>query len=655
MGRPTSPAVPGQKRLVVGGEVNAGGPTEAFGPSPLGLSQADGLVSEQDADADLPDPLLGRVIDNRYRVLQKLGEGGMGAVYQVEHVHMGKYMAMKLLLREFSGNKELVRRFRREAQAISRLNHIHTVQVFDFGRSADGAMYMVMEYIQGETLADLLARVGPLSPKRVARIVGQICASLAEAHGLGIVHRDLKPENVMMVRSKDERDFVKVLDFGLAKLRERGDRDEGATSHGSLVGTPYYMSPEQIRGGDIDARADIYSLGAMLFKMLTGEPPFKAASPIAVLTRHLQDPPPSLRGARPELEGSELEAVVQRAMAKDAGQRYAGVDELRLAIEDSAVASLSPSASLPRVSTVVSFDDGPIEDTWAADRADFDRFERGLRARRGWAFLAFFLVLAGGAGTVVWGYLQGGWFERHSESEPNNQRSQANNIQLGRVIKGHIGKRLSEGIGDVDWFRIKPPEGPPSVLRAEVTGVPNIDLVVEAYVKDQKVAAVVQNENGMGGGEIIPNLHFDAPAFIVVREAPGQKTPTENSSDAYTLTVTARPLRPNEEREPNDDLDTANEMPIGTTIFGSHGRKGDRDYFRFPRVGKEGEVYDVRFNPSTGTPATLEAITANLRLRDKLPGRVTLPGKDTSFYIVVSSPQGSSADLPYTLQVMRVP
>jgi serine/threonine-protein kinase len=631
-------------------------PTEAPHPAPP--------LPEAPRAGDIPhvvedrDPLLGRVVDGRYRVLQKLGEGGMGAVYQVEHVHMGKYMAMKLLLREFSGNRDLVRRFRREAQAISRLTHPHTVQVFDFGRSADGAMYMVMEYLQGETLADIIARDGPLTPRRAARIVSQICQSLAEAHGLGIIHRDLKPENVMMVRSRDERDYVKVLDFGLAKLRDRPERDAGATSHGSLIGTPYYMSPEQIRGGDVDARCDLYALGAMTYKMLTGEPPFRAPSPIAVLTRHLNDPPPPVGGARPELGGTPLEAVLLRAMAKDPDKRFDSVDSFRRALDEATEALSSvptPSTSMRASRHSVPLPSGPLEDAWAADRAEFEAFERRMRRRRYLGLLVFLVLVGGGAGTVTWGYFEGGWFERRTESEPNNQRSQANALELGKPLRGHIGKRLSETMGDVDWYRVKPDKGaPPSVLRIEVTPVRNIDFVVEAYEKEHRQVAALANEKGVGGGEVIPNLRFDGSVYIKLSEAPGVvAVPTENSSDAYTISATARPLRANEEREPNDDLFGAQEMPVGAAISGYHGRKGDRDYFRFPRTGVKDEAFEVKFKAVSGIEVNLEVITANLRLPNKVPGRVALPAGDNSFYVMVESPRGSSAHRAYTLQVDR--
>src|SRR5688572_10527755 len=234
---------------------------------------------------DPVDPLLGRLIDARYRVISRLGHGGMGVVYKVEHQRMGKIAAMKVLHRELVSDKEVVKRFRREAEAVSKLTHPNTVQTFDFG-TADGAMYLVMEYVRGEDLGAILRRDGPLAFRRAAPIFIQICAALAEAHELGIVHRDLKPENILVTRTKEGSDHVKVLDFGLAKLSEREEAAE-VTGRGTIIGTPYYMSPEQIRGETLDHRSDIYSLGAMMYRILTGEHPFHAQTPVGVLTKHL--------------------------------------------------------------------------------------------------------------------------------------------------------------------------------------------------------------------------------------------------------------------------------------------------------------------------------------------------------------------------------
>jgi hypothetical protein len=611
------------------------------------------------AQEDLPDPLLGRIVDNRYRVLAKLGEGGMGAVYQVEHIHMGKYMAMKLLLREFSGNRDLVRRFRREAQAVSRLTHVNTVQVFDFGRTAEGAMYMVMEFLRGENLATVLDREGPLPAPRVARIVSQVCASLSEAHGLGIIHRDLKPENVMLVRTKDERDLVKVLDFGLAKLRER---DEGATSHGSLVGTPYYMSPEQIRGGDIDARSDIYSLGAMMYKMVTGDPPFHAPSPIAVLTKHLQDPPRPPREARPDLAiPPALESAILRAMAKNREARYQSVDELRRAVE-AAVVSSSSSSPGGAPGEVFSFEEEEPELSWTRDlnlghRVDFDRFRQTLRRRRRVRYVLLLSTLGVVCGLFAWGTFERGWFERRTEVEPNNAAHEATRLRLGVPLKGFIGRRLSDEVGDIDWYRIEHTKTQRRLLRIAVTGIPRVDLVLEAFdAADARHPLWVANNSGMGGGEVIPNLRYERPILLRVREMPVPgKAPAENLRDAYVLSATARPWKPGEEGEPNDDLFTATDVPLATAVTGFVSRKGDLDVFRFPRKGEKGETFRIECAPAAGLVLQVQAVAGGYRLADKLPGKISLPAGDRSLFVVVQTPPQATLEASYTLRVEPAP
>ena len=239
---------------------------------------------------DMADPLIDRVIADRYRIVELIGRGGMGVVYRVEHTRIGKQMAMKLLHGELARDKEVIRRFRREAEAVSKLDHPNTVQVFDFGRS-EGMTYLIMELLSGKDLGTILSTDGAMPFSRMARIALQICGSAQQAHERGIVHRDIKPENVRILSDRAEPDFVKVLDFGLAKLRESEEQARASiTREGFLVGTPYYMAPEHIRGDQVDARSDVYALGALMYKAIAGVPPFWATSPVAVLTKHLNDP-----------------------------------------------------------------------------------------------------------------------------------------------------------------------------------------------------------------------------------------------------------------------------------------------------------------------------------------------------------------------------
>jgi serine/threonine protein kinase len=250
---------------------------------------------ERFEDAPRGDPLIGLIIADRYRIVAPLGRGGMGVVYKVEHTRIGKLLAMKLLTGELSQNPEVVRRFKQEALTVSKLSSANTVQVFDFGAS-EGLTYLVMELVTGEDLGRLLRSVGHLTAIQLGRIVIQVCNALAEAHNKNIVHRDIKPENIMITRARDDSDLAKVLDFGLAKLREGSELNE-MTSQGAIVGTPYFMSPEQVKGEDVDPRGDIYSLGAVMYRALTGEYAISGPTPMALFAKHLTEMPiaPHLR------------------------------------------------------------------------------------------------------------------------------------------------------------------------------------------------------------------------------------------------------------------------------------------------------------------------------------------------------------------------
>src|SRR5262249_42718946 len=219
-----------------------------------------------------PDPLIGTVLNGKYKITRLLGEGGMGAVYLGEQ-QLGtktRNVAIKTLHPHLSKDPKILARFEREVGTVAELEHPNTIQVFDYGKTeGDGILYIVMEYVQGKNLADLLEKEGAMDPARVDKIMNQICGSLEEAHGRGIIHRDLKPDNVVLTERAGQKDWVKVLDFGIAKRSSEEDRNEQKlTQQGMVLGTPPYMSPEQFTGKPIDARSDIYSLAIMAYEML---------------------------------------------------------------------------------------------------------------------------------------------------------------------------------------------------------------------------------------------------------------------------------------------------------------------------------------------------------------------------------------------------
>jgi serine/threonine-protein kinase len=266
------------------------------------------------------DPFVGKVIDGRYEIQQRVGEGGMGVVYKARQISIDRVIALKMLNQQMAGDPTWVQRFYNEAKACSRLQHPNTIRMFDFGQTNDGRLFMTMEFLDGISLRQAL-QTGALAPQRVVKILIQCCASLAEAHSIGIIHRDIKPDNVFLLNMAGSPDFVKLLDFSVAKLLE-GDRMK--TQAGVVFGTPQYMSPEQGRGLPLDARSDLYALGILAFEMLTGNVPFHDDNPMTVIQMHLHAGVPPMSEQIPY----SVQQIVRRALEKDAGRRYQSSGEM---------------------------------------------------------------------------------------------------------------------------------------------------------------------------------------------------------------------------------------------------------------------------------------------------------------------------------------
>jgi len=284
------------------------------------------------------DSLIGSVLAGRYEVVRRIGEGGMGAVYEAKHALIGKRVAVKVLLEKFVAKSDFVARLLQEARLASSIGHEHIVDVTDFGTTDDGRSFVVMEFLDGESLAQLAIREAPLPIDRCLRIARQAASALGAAHAKGIFHRDVKPENIYLIRRADA-DFVKVVDFGISKAVKPGG-DEGGegyrlTHTGLLLGTPLYMSPEQARGAeDLDHRVDIWALGVLMYECLTGEVPFRAANYLGIIAQVLGHSPMPPSELRPELGiPAAVEAVVMRAMEKDRDRRYQTMAELERDIE----------------------------------------------------------------------------------------------------------------------------------------------------------------------------------------------------------------------------------------------------------------------------------------------------------------------------------
>ena len=291
----------------------------AHTPSPRGSSGA------------AQDRMLGRILGTRYRVLSRLGEGGMGTVYLCEHAVLGRRYAVKVLRPDLGGDPELAARFRNEAIAASRIGGGHVVDVLDFGAEADGALYYVMEALEGRSLGALVVDEGPLAIPRALDLLQQLCAALGAAHARGVVHRDVKPDNVFVVRAADGAEQVKVIDFGISQVAPEAGQGR-LTLAGAIIGTPEYMAPEQAAGEPVDHRADVYALGVLAYELLTATLPIVAHTPVATLVAHqtrTPEPPSRRRGTVPPA----IDALVLRALAKRPEDRFATMEAFGAAIE----------------------------------------------------------------------------------------------------------------------------------------------------------------------------------------------------------------------------------------------------------------------------------------------------------------------------------
>ena len=306
---------------------------------------------------DPDDPLIGTALAGKYVVKRRIGEGGMGLVYEGVHRDIDKRVAIKVLRDELSRRPEVVARFRQEARSASRIGHENIVDIADFGETTRGASYFVMEFLEGEDLANLLAREATLDPTRACAIVLQCCRALCATHAKGIVHRDIKPENIFLTRRDAIDDFVKIVDFGIAKMSDvetDGAPGRKLTKTGMIFGTPEYMSPEQAAGKELDHRVDVYALGIILYECIAGRVPFEGDTFMGILTQHLFAELPPIREVNPTADLShELELVIRKALAKDPDDRYQDTLELAEAIDYALDGRVSPATAMTPASVGV--------------------------------------------------------------------------------------------------------------------------------------------------------------------------------------------------------------------------------------------------------------------------------------------------------------
>lgn len=676
---PARPALPPKSSLTKAAAAAAPAlfvpPKSAPSGSARAAAQAQAKLEEerdqhqQQEEADeVQSSYIGKIIDDRYLIGPLIGQGGMGAVFQCEQIHLKKRMAVKLLHENLVQKKQLIARFTREARAISRLSSPHTVMVYDFGRWGE-LFYLVMELMEGEPLDTLLDREGPQPAERVAKIALQMCDSLAEAHTNGIIHRDLKPENVMLIRNQAHPDFVKILDFGLAKVQ--GVNDEYTVhSQRDIFGTPYYMSPEQIRASEIDGRADIYAVGTLMFKMLTGQHVFRQKNTFDILKAHLMEPPPRMADVAPMHPVPQaMERIVIKCLQKDPGLRFQGMDELAMALatslrsgfKESGVAELPATAADAAVGTPVAakLETKPARAkkystqlsaiTRLSDVMDPEEFMRSTRAAMAWRQRAFFAALALAALALGTGW----WWSSHgrspTEAEPNDALSRANRLGPGDTSQGVIGRRSSDRTGDRDCFLL-PETADTEGVTVSVAGVPNMDLQLAFFGESDKPLLTL-NHRARGGGELArwldPKL---APTMVCVSEAavPGQ-VPGESLSDRYTLTVTHQQRPLHTEAEPNDEA-PGNEIDSAVAWTANLDGPLDRDVFRVPGT-TEGRLLRAQLQVESGQDS------AGLRL-ELFDGSRRLIGARTAGPDALSVELafvGATRQLPDHIAVLRLP
>lgn len=469
----------------------------------------------------------GAEIDGRYRVKRCLGAGGYGEVYLAQQLTMGREVALKVMHARMADDPRAVKRFVREARQACHLKHPHTVVYYDSGvDDALGILYLAMEYLEGESLSERLKRSGALSPVATASILEQICGSLHEAHQLGLVHRDVKPGNVMLVRRAGQRDYVKVIDFGIAKaVNQDLQETEELTASGTIIGSPSYMAPEQVRRQDhpVGPQTDIYALACMTYKMLTGLAPFRGSGPIEIATQHLTTAAPPISALTRRPLPSSLDGVLLRALAKDPQRRPASAPEfaqqLRQALEDTAAPLQAPVDPLEYSGTAQMT--APTQEEATSPTWTHQHKKRAVLLGLVVCSAALFLLVAGGVVFKQW--------KDHQEASP-----------IAAAELGATPAPAQEAAPGEDLPKAPPeepaPEEPapePAPRVAEPARVPTAQPQESARQAPRKKPATARRAEAKPGEEAAAPAGAKAPsAEVEVKEAPMDKAAVAQKAPA---------------------------------------------------------------------------------------------------------------------------
>ncbi len=493
-------------------------------PDEMDFCPKDGARLTQ-SRGNFPKTRVGEVIDDKYRLVGLLGTGGMGEVYEAQHVYLGRKVAVKLLRPELTANPEAVQRFHREAQAASNIGHDCIVEILDFGKLDDGTNYLVMEYLEGTPLSDITVQ-GPVDPLRGLDIMIQMCDGLAAAHRSGIIHRDMKPENVFLVHDSHGRERVKILDFGIAKVTDN-ESDQHLTKTGAIFGTPHYMSPEQAKGEPLDQRSDIYSVGVIMYELFTGTVPFKGESFMGVLTQHITSAPPPPSQIRSDIP-PVIEEIILRAIAKEPENRFQSMEEFIEALENARVA-LGGNASGYLGGTAKTVSPGSTRSD-SGKRHKKKKHSPGMAVIAGSIVGAFLLLGLAGGGIYMLFFSENG-SSVESPIKDDGNTSGSGDVQT--VTNTETPKKTPE-----------PPDTKPDAMSAEATKTAN---ATESADSNRKLATqnsknektvVIRVSTNLDGKvtpppKITVNGEYEGESPRVIRIRPNQKVEIVVEREGY--------------------------------------------------------------------------------------------------------------------------